>query len=186
VDPNLVRAGHEGSELLDSLMEGKKAPEEPVLVEPVGVKVRESTVLVAPEDDLVSEALDYVRDHIDQSLGVEDILEALDTSRSSLQRRFREALGRSPGEEIRRIRLERVRDLVLNSDMQLSEIAEASGFEYISHLCKAFKSAYGMSPKRYRRHHLGYSSALIPLSDVDPEALATYRAMEEEQESEED
>ena len=41
-----------------------------------------------------------------------------------------------------------------------------------------------MSPKRYRRHHRGYSSALIPLSEVDPEALAAYRAMTEEEDEE--
>jgi LacI family transcriptional regulator len=179
VDPNLVRVGHDGSELLDALMDGTQTGPGPMLVQPLGVKPRESTAVMAPEDELVSRALDYIRDHIDRPIGVEDILDELVTSRSSLQRRFREALGRSPGEEIRRMRLERVRDLVLNSDMPLAEIAEASGFEYISHLCKAFKSAYGMSPKKYRRHHRGYSSALIPLSEVDPEALATYQAMNE-------
>jgi LacI family transcriptional regulator len=182
VDPNLVRVGHDGAELLDALMDGQPPPKEPVLMAPLGVKPRESTTMVAPEDELVSEALEYIRDNIAEPIGVEDILEALPTSRSSLQRRFRETLGRSPGEEIRRMRLERVRDLVLNTDMPLAEIAEASGFEYISHLCKAFKGTYGMSPKRYRRHHRGYSSALIPLSEVDPEALATYRALEKEAE----
>jgi LacI family transcriptional regulator len=179
VDPNLVRIGHDGSELLESIIEGKTPPSGPVLVEPLGVKPRESTTMVAPTDELVSDALEYIRDNIDQPIGVEDVLNALPTSRSSLQRRFRETLGRSPGEEIRRMRLERVRDLVLNSDMPLAEIAEASGFEYISHLCKAFKNAYGMSPKRYRRHHRGYSSALIPLNEIDPDALATFRAMEQ-------
>jgi len=66
-------------------------------------------------------------------------------------RRFRAAFGHSPGEYLRRCRLERARRMVQRTSAPLAEIAAAAGFADQSHLSNAFRRAFGMTPGSFRR-----------------------------------
>jgi AraC family transcriptional regulator len=68
-----------------------------------------------------------------------------------LARRFRAEFGLSPGEYLRRCRLERARRWMRRSTSPLAEIAAAAGFVDQSHFTHAFRRAYGVSPAAYRR-----------------------------------
>lgn len=68
-----------------------------------------------------------------------------------LARRFRAAFGLSPGEYVRRCRLDRARRMLLGSVAPLAEIAAAAGFADQSHFSNAFRKRFGMSPRSYRR-----------------------------------
>jgi LacI family transcriptional regulator len=152
IDRNEVTVGYEAARLLDQMLAGEPAPEQAVEIEPVGVIPRKSTEGVPFTDPDLTAALQFMRAHADEGIGVEDVLDASTISRRTLERRFVEAIGRTPAAELRRLRLERAREQIISTDMPLVEVAVRSGFGSVSHLSKAFKSAYGEPPSDYRAH----------------------------------
>ena len=78
------------------------------------------------------------------------LLSHVNVSRSWLERRFLEEIGRSPGQEIRRQRLINARQLLLDTNMSLAAIADACGFDYLSHFSAAYKRQFGQAPSRER------------------------------------
>jgi LacI family transcriptional regulator len=71
-------------------------------------------------------------------------------SRSQLERKFRQHIGRSPQAEIRRVQLRKIRQLLLETDFPLKRIAELTGFEHMEYMCVLFKRLTGASPGAYR------------------------------------
>jgi transcriptional regulator GlxA family with amidase domain len=70
--------------------------------------------------------------------------------RAALEKRFRKHLNRSPKQEIRRIRLERIKQLLVETDLTLERIAELSGFEHPEYMSVLFKRETGQTPGHYR------------------------------------
>jgi LacI family transcriptional regulator len=149
------RIGYEAAALLDRLLQGKPSPQEPILIEPTRVVVRQSTDTLAIDDEDLARAIAFIRVRAATPLQVSDVLRAVPVSRSWLERRFQEALGRSPAEEIRRVRLERARQLLADTDMSVPQIAAASGFGSREYLAYAFKQATGLTPREFRKRVRG-------------------------------
>ena len=144
------RIGYEAAALLDRLMHGQDSPQEPILIEPTGVVTRQSTDTLAIDDIDVANAVAFIWQHAGDPIQVKDILREVPVSRTRLEQRFRQVLGRSPSAEIRRVHLERAKQLLEETDTPVPEVAAASGFgsrEYLSHV---FKSQTGLSPRKYR------------------------------------
>jgi LacI family transcriptional regulator len=142
--------GHEAAGVLDRLLQGKKPPTKPLYIEPTGINVRQSTDVLAIEDAELAHAIRYVRGHAFESIHVTDLLKAIPISRRSLERRFKHILGRSPVEEIRRVRLARVKQLLADTDMQVPQIARVTGFGTSEYLITIFKREFGKTPLKYR------------------------------------
>jgi LacI family transcriptional regulator len=147
------RVGFEAARLLDRLMAGKARPGsgKPVLVPPLGVATRHSTDVTAVEDRLVAEAMRAIRQGACEGLKVMDLTRACHVSRSVLYRRFQAALCRTPHDEILRVRLDRVKGLLAQTELTLEEIAGLAGFEHSEYLSVAFKRETGLTPGAYRR-----------------------------------
>lgn len=151
VDRDDAGLGYRVAQRLDARMQGQKVPHEPLLQPPRCVIERLSTEIVATEDELVSLAVQVIRERACEDLSVENLLEELGTSRSNLEKRFRKVLGRSPHQQIRRVRLRKVRMLLLETRLSLVDIAVRSGFHSVTYLCKAFRSEYGLTPGDFRK-----------------------------------
>jgi LacI family transcriptional regulator len=113
--------------------------------------VRDSTQSQRLTDDRLAAAMRYIRKHAAAAMSVDDLLEAVPTSRRSLERLFRSSLGRSPAEEIRRTQVNHIKWLLVESDRSLSDIADQSGFSSFRNLAKAFRRETGMSASEYRK-----------------------------------
>jgi LacI family transcriptional regulator len=150
VDPGMENLASEAGALVARMLCGEEVSAQPVMVEPLGVVQRASTKTIAVADEYLRRALTFIQDRYSDNIDVSDILEEVPISRSSLERRFRARLGRSPGQELRRVRLEAARDLLAKTDLPLVDIAVRTGFEYISYLSKSFKEHFGLTPSRYR------------------------------------
>lgn len=70
-----------------------------------------------------------------------------------LERRFRLVLDRTPLEEIRQVRLERARQLLRETDLQIPAVADRSGFGNAVRFAATFRQDAGQSPSAYRRLH---------------------------------
>ena len=148
---NTGRIGFEAAELLARLMRGKPVRQKKIQIEPLGIVTRQSSDVVAVEDPRLARALRHIRERACEGIGVEDVLLAAPLSRSTLERGFRRLLGRSPHDELLRVRLAEARRLLTETDLKLTAVASRSGFPHVQHLCTSFKTAYGNTPGRYRR-----------------------------------
>jgi LacI family transcriptional regulator len=153
VDPGARSIGYEAAALLDRLMRGEPRPAAPLLIPPVGVIARLSTDVNAIADPDVATAMRFIREHACEGIGVDDVLSHVAVSRSVLQRRFRNLLGRSIHAMIASVRLERAKQLLLETDLPLAVIAKRAGYTHGEYLCSAFRQATGFPPGTYRREH---------------------------------
>lgn len=151
VVPDFHRIGYEAAGLLDRLMRGEPPPAAPCFLAPQGVAARQSTDVLAIDDRDVAEAVRFIRQHACEPLGVDDVAEHVSLSRSVLKRRFRKFLGRSVHDEIVRIRIKRAEELLAQTDMPISLIAEKTGFHHQEYLGVVFKARKGKTPARFRR-----------------------------------
>ncbi len=145
------QAGYEAAALLDKLMKGGARPAHPILVAPGGVVTRVSTDVLAIDDRHLSKALRVIREHSGVELTNDQVASCAGLSRSILQRRFREKLGRSIHDEILRVRLKRACQLLRETELPLIEVAERAGFKHQEYLGAVFKLRLGKTPAQYRR-----------------------------------
>ncbi len=145
------RIGYEAMTLLDSLTQGQQRAHQPRMIPPEGVISRQSTDILAIDDETVVRALRFIRAHASQDIVVKDILREIPVSRRCLEIQFRKFLGRSPAEEIRRVRLEKGCELLARSTMSISEIATSCGFSNATRFGVAFRKRFGQTPLAYRK-----------------------------------
>ena len=148
--------GETAAELLQRLMQGKSIPQAPVLVPPIGIIARQSTDALLIQNPALLQALGFIREHATEPIQVEDILQAVPIARRSLERFFQESLGRSPADEIRRVRLERAKHLLATTDMPIPKVAQASGFGTGEYLATLMRRMVGMTPLKYRAAARGH------------------------------
>ncbi len=150
IDNNAHRVGFEAASLLDHMIRRKAKVPDLTLIEPVGVVARRSTDVLAIADREVSALVRYVRDHACDGLTPPRLAKHMAVSRSTLERWFIKHLGRSVNDEIRRVQIDRVKDLLATSDLPLGEISQRSGFLYPETMQRVFKNAVGQTPGQYR------------------------------------
>jgi LacI family transcriptional regulator len=145
------RIGSEAAAALDRMMHGQRAAKSAILIAPTGVFARQSTDTLAVDDADLVRAMTFIRGHATDPIQVDDVLREVAVSRRWLERRFHEILGRGPGEEIRRVRLERAKLLLAETEMPIPEVAMAAGFCSREYLATTLKSQTGLSPRQYRQ-----------------------------------
>ncbi|MBX3426179.1 MAG: DNA-binding transcriptional regulator [Pirellulales bacterium] len=151
IRPAARRIGFEGAAMLDRLMNGASPPAEVVLVAPQGLAQRQSSDVAAVEDQDVAATLAFIRDHAGGGLSVQDLLNRIPLSRSTLERRFRVAVGRSPAAEIERVRMSRAKALLCDTDYGLDRIARLTGYQSASQFAAAFKRCANSTPGAFRK-----------------------------------
>jgi LacI family transcriptional regulator len=117
--------------------------------------VRHSSDVVAIADPQVAAALRYIRQHACHGIGVGNVVRHAGLSRAVLERRMRGAIGRTPGEEIHRVRFAEVQRLLASTDLPLAAIADRCGFEHPQYMAEAFKKLFGVTPGSYRQGRRG-------------------------------
>jgi LacI family transcriptional regulator len=143
--------GYQAAALLDQLMAGKAPRQMERVLAPVGVEKRGSTDVLAAENDYVRKAALFIREHVGEGIGVQEVLDHASGSRRLLEYRFREHLGRTPYQYICEIRVERAKQLLETpGKMRLKEISQACGFHDLQRFRLVFERLAGLSPRQYR------------------------------------
>jgi LacI family transcriptional regulator len=148
--PNTRKIGYEAAALLERMIAGEPPPEAPIFITPRGIVTRRSSDVLAIEDRDMATAVRFIREHACAGIKVEDVLARVPLSSSGLERLFKRVLGRTPKAEIIRVQLERVKQLLAETDLPLKDIAAKAGFSHIEYLCVVFKSKTGQTPGQYR------------------------------------
>lgn len=143
--------GFRAAELLERLMTGRKPRQLATLVPPERVVARGSTDVLAIGDADVAAALRHIRTHACEHIRVADVLAAVSVSRSTLEARFRKLLGRTIHDVIQQTMLSRARQLIVEDNLPLKEVAHRAGFAHVQHLSNVFRRHEGRSPGEFRR-----------------------------------
>ena len=151
VEPDLRRVGFQAAALLDRMIRGERPQGPAPRVAPLGVVTRQSTDVVAIPDADVATAVRFIREHAGDGIDIGDVLRHVALSRSTLERRFAQYLGRSPKAEILRVQLQRVKQLLRATEYPLADIAERAGFSHVANMCHLFKQKVGCTPGEYRQ-----------------------------------
>jgi LacI family transcriptional regulator len=150
VDTNLETLGYRGAELLDQLMAGQAPPVAPIRVPARGVVVRRSSDILAIKHKGVAKSLRYIWEHSQEPICVKDLVAVAAMSRRGMHKAFLEHIGRTPGQELQRVRIERAKKFLAESSNKIETLAKMCGYQSINSFCIAFKRTTGMSAKRYR------------------------------------
>ena len=117
---------------------------------PIQIVARQSTDADLIEDDLVREALSFIRLNSQSPIGVPDIVKHTGVSRRLLEQRFRKVMQRTLQDELQRARLKRVIILLAETNLSITAIARVCGFADKSYLGKVFRRTYGLTMTSYR------------------------------------
>lgn len=102
------------------------------------------------EPPIITAARQYVRDHYAEELSLAKVSAAVHTSLFYFCKLFRKVTGLTFTEYVSRTRVEKARNLLLNPNLRVSEIAYAAGFQSLTHFNRVFKKVVGESPTAYR------------------------------------
>jgi AraC-like DNA-binding protein/ligand-binding sensor protein len=118
------------------------------------------------EPPIITKARQFIREHYTEDLSLGQVASAVNTSRFYFCKQFRKAVGLSFVEFVTRTRIEKVKNLLLNPNLRISEIAFATGFQSLTHFNRVFRQIAGQSPTAYR-------SQLSPAAGGRPASLAS-------------
>ncbi len=158
VIPDTKRTGYEAAALLDRMMSGEVvATNQPLITQPLGIHLRESTDTLAIDDEEIAWALQFIRRRASANIRVTDVLKHVKLSRRAFEHRFKKWVGHTPHEEIQRVRMNRAKELLRDTELTVQQISDKLGFEHAEYLGAAFKREVGVAPGEYRKRHSGSS-----------------------------
>lgn len=108
--------GDAATEILQRLMNRAVVPKRTRKIWPLRIRPRESTDLIAIDDEELARALRFIRSNADQGITVANIVRASHISRRGQKKRFRDLVQRTPAEAIRQVRFEMVQRLLLDTN----------------------------------------------------------------------
>ena len=104
----------------------------------------------SPTDSPVVLAQNYVADHFAEAISVEDLARASAVSTSYLTKLFRQQLGTSPHDFLLRYRITRAKQLLMETNLPIGEIARKVGFTSESNFSYRFSQMCSTTPRAYR------------------------------------
>lgn len=157
IDQAARRIGYQAAALLERMMAAGSAGSDAgvgvplrVVVPPIGVVARASTDTLASDDEAVVDILHALRASPWRKPKVTAVAEAHGLSPATLEHRFHKAVGRSIHAEFVRQRMQRLRRLVVETDMPLKTIASRAGFPSLQYMTTFVRRHTGTTPARLR------------------------------------
>ena len=94
-----------------------------------------------------------IEEYYSQGITLEEVARKLSVTPEYLSRQYRKETGRSFTEEVRGVRVEKVKTLLLGTDLNMTQIAAMTGFSDPKYMSKVFKEEMGMLPADYRQEN---------------------------------
>jgi transcriptional regulator GlxA family with amidase domain len=105
-----------------------------------------------PKSDRIQTVLGYAREHLAETLSVEQLADVASLSPRQFSRAFRAETGQSPAKAIENLRLEAARQMLERGRLTLDQIAQETGFSDPRRMREAFLRAFGQPPQVIRRN----------------------------------
>ena len=106
---------------------------------------------VNTENAIIRQAQQYVSCHVREKLSVPVVAKGIEVSPSYLTALFQKHLQISPGEYIRRIKLQESKQMIREGELNFTQIAEALQYSTVHHFSRQFKEKFGITPTEYAK-----------------------------------
>ena len=136
--------------MLDLRMKDRRKRVESAAMTAVKVVRRASSNRVRAADMRVTKALEYIRRNATNGIGSLDVVREMGCSRRLADLRFRESVGHTVFDEIRAVRIERVKDLLMKPGQEVFAIPDLCGYSSLADLCRDFKKRTGQTLRGWR------------------------------------
>jgi len=136
---------------LEKMMAGETPEQKHEKIPPRGIRVRGSTLGQSKGEIEILRARSIIRDRAKDGITVDTLIEELDISRSTFETHFIALTGHSPAQEIRQVRTDWARELLLTTDLPMTQLAPLIGFKDRRAFIVFFKREAGMTPSDYRK-----------------------------------
>ena len=103
------------------------------------------------ESPAITRAKQFIKEHQSDELSLARVAQAVNTSTFYFCKLFKKATGLHFTDYLSRVRMEKAKNLLLNPNARVSEIAYEAGFQSLTHFNRVFKRVTGQSPTAYRR-----------------------------------
>ena len=103
-------------------------------------------------------ALRFIHEHASEPIHVEDVVRHVAISRRNIEIRVQNAIGRTLHAELKRLRMERARRFLTETDLPIPRVAESIGYSTPSYFIQVFRAEHDLTPAKYRRRVRGESS----------------------------
>ena len=117
---------------------------------PTGGKLQTANA-VHSENEIIRQAQQFISSHIRQKLSVPLVARQVDVSPSYLTALFHKNLQISPGEYIRRIKLQESKQMIRENNLNFTEIAAELQYSTVHHFSRQFKEKFGITPTEYAK-----------------------------------
>ena len=117
---------------------------------PTGAKLRTANAIHS-ENEIIRQAQQYISTHVRQKLSVPLVAKQVDVSPSYLTALFHKNLQISPGEYIRRTKLQESKQMIRENNLNFTEIAAALQYSTVHHFSRQFKEKFGITPTEYAK-----------------------------------
>jgi AraC family transcriptional regulator len=107
-----------------------------------------TTTTALPKQKL-RQVTDYIEQHLEDDLGLVELATLVQMSPSYFSSLFKKATGLAPHQYVIQQRIERAKQLILQGELSIAEIAYRLGFTHQSHLSRHFKRLVGVTPKAF-------------------------------------
>ena len=151
IDLDYELIGYRAASKLDEMMNGGESSKLIEYSPPKGLIPRQSTDSLAADDPLVANALRFISENGHERILVDDVVFSSGTNRRTLERKFRASMGCTIAEEISRLRIERSKRLMMETDASFKSLAMDLGFRNADHFSKVFSRFENITPSQYRR-----------------------------------
>jgi len=151
VDVDQRRLGYEAARLLDHLMEKKSTTAKDVVLRPGYVIERDSTRIYSCRVPMINTAMEYIRSNACRGISARDVARHVHLSRSALDMRMSNTLGKTVHQQIREFQLAKAKQLLANTTLPIKRVASETGFTSVAYMTRVFRAETGTTPAEYRR-----------------------------------
>ena len=152
--PDFEKAGFLCGELLDKQLRDPKAKGENRMFGILGAVKRRSTTIFKHTDAKVMAAVEYIRTHAADGIGVDEVAKQMGCSRRTAEMRFASLTGHTIQTELKNVRMSIAFAMLRNPRQSIDGIANLCGYDSDSTLRYAFKAKTGLSMREWRRRNL--------------------------------
>lgn len=155
IDHNPQLAGYRAARTLHHQIDGKNDPVEDIVAPPVRIITRQSSDVTAINNSEIVKAFHFIKQTAPQkNITINDVVLNTIISRRSLEILFSRHFNKTIHDIIKETRINRMCDLLLNSNFSISEIAYSMGFNGLDNFSAYFKSYNGLSPSEFRKRNI--------------------------------
>jgi LacI family transcriptional regulator len=147
---NTEDVGFKAARTLDKMMNGMSLINLDITAKPAYVISRHSTDIFAVEDEQLNIALSYIKTNRFKLIQVSDVVKATSVSRRNLELRFKRWLNRSILDEIKRVHVGLMAEMLIETNYSVAKIASLLGHSSVDNICRYFKNQKKVSPSEFR------------------------------------